>query len=281
MGGQMIRDHNRLLQFCEEASARRRELQATTSRRDFFYHLLQGKDPQTGASYSKADLLSESLLLVIAGSDTSSTCLAAAFFYLVRNTHCLERLTAEVRNIRRVEDITAANVQESKMPYLRACINETLRMAPPTTAHLPREVLSGGAVVDGLYFPRGTILGVTIYALHHNEEYYPDPFTFSPDRWITDPAAGVSAESVTRAHSAFCPFSVGARGCIGKNMAYMELSLALTYVLWNYDVRAKSGDHTGEGAPGNRWGRERQEEYQLFDHFVSERAGPMIELRAR
>jgi cytochrome P450 len=219
--------------------------------------------------------------LVIAGSDTSSTCLAAALFYLVRNPQCLKRLTAEVRNLNSVEDIVATNVQESKMPYLRACVDETLRMAPPVPAHIPREVLPGGAVIDGKIFPAGTVVGVSTYALHHNEAYFNDPFTFSPERWIVDPATGVSSDSVAEAQSAFCPFSIGTRGCIGKNMAYMELGLALTYLLWNYDIRAKAGDKTGEGAPGKAWGRERNDEYQLFDHFVSKRDGPVVEFKAR
>lgn len=202
-------------------------------------------------------------------------------FYLVHNPRCLEKLTAEIRTLESKEDLVATNVQESKLPYLRACIDEALRVAPPVPAHVPREVLPGGALIDGKFFPGGTIVGVSAYAIHHNEEYYPDPFTYSPERWIADPAASVSKESVAKAQSAFCPFSVGVRGCIGKNMAYMELSLAIAYLLWHYDVRAKSGDPTGEGAPDKGLGRKRKGEYQLFDHFVCAKDGPIVELRTR
>jgi cytochrome P450 len=124
-------------------------------------------------------------------------------------------------------------------------------------------------------------VGVSTYALHHSEEYYPDPFDFSPERWIVDPTNKVSAESVARAESAFAAFGLGARGCIGKNLAYMELSLVLARMLWLYDIRAKDGDTTGEGGAGKALGRTRKGEYQLEDVWVCKRSGPVIDLKVR
>jgi len=72
------------------------------------------------------------------------------------------------------------------------------------------------------------------------------------------------------AKTAFCPFSLGNRGCIGKLMAYNELSIALGRVFWLYDVRLAQGDKTGQGADGL---------YVLEDIFVAERNGPMVEFR--
>lgn len=283
LGGQIIRDQKRLVKFCFQSLTQRREAQEmekSQDRRDFFHHLFLGKDPDTGERYTNEELLSETLLLVIAGSDTSSTCLAAAFFYLLRNPRVLERLTREVRALGSAKDICGANVTEAKMPYLRAVIDESLRIAPPVPAHVPREVLPGGAVIDGKFYPGGTVVGVSTYALHHNEEYFPDPFSFSPERWIVDHAGGVSNESVARAQSAFCPFSIGIRGCMGKSMAYLELSLALTYLLWHYDIRLKYGDKTGEEGPEKIFG-DRVGEYQLNDCFVAKNNGPIVEFRAR
>lgn len=284
LGGQLVRDQVRLKSFCLQALARRREAQASDKAapgKDFFHHLFLGKDPDTGLGYTDDGLLSETLLLVIAGSDTSSTCLAAAFFYITRHPAVLSRLTAEIRSLKVENDICAANVTEARMPYLRACIDETLRIAPPVPAHIPREVLPGGAVIDGTFYPAGTVVGVSAYALHHNEEYFPEPFTFSPERWIVDPASSVSSESVERARLAFCPFSVGIRGCMGKNMAYLEISLALTWLLWHFEVRLKAGDRTGAGGSEKGEGRELKGEYQMHDCFVVKRDGPVVQFRAR
>jgi hypothetical protein len=80
--------------------------------------------------------------------------------------------------------------------------------------------------------------------------------------------------------SAFCAFSIGIRGRMGKNMAYLEISLTLTYLLWHYDIRLKNGDKTGEEGPEKTFG-DRLGEYQLNDCFVAKNNGPIVEFRAR
>ena len=285
----MVRDHKRFTLFCDTALAHRREVQNATNkpgaapgRKDIFYHLFQGADPETGQGYTKAELEAESRLLVIAGSDTSSTALAACFFYPVRNKRVLDKLTEEIRSaFGKVEDIRCTGTALLSLPYVRACIDEALRISTATPAHIPREAGPGGATIDGMFFPEGTVVGVSTYALHHNEEYYPDPFAFSPERWIVDSNINVSAESVAKAQSAFAAFGLGLRGCIGKNLAYTELSLALARLLWLYDMRAKEGDRTGQGGPGKAGGRTRNGEYQLEDVWVCKRDRSVIELRAR
>lgn len=67
-----------------------------------------------------------------------------------------------------------------------------------------------------MWLPEGTVVGVPHYAIHHNEKYYPQPFEFKPQRWIAGSEPGVTAESAEIGHAAFCAFSVGPRGCIGK-----------------------------------------------------------------
>jgi cytochrome P450 len=288
-GGQMVRDNNRFGLFCDTALAQRQEAQKDadragipSSRKDIFYHLFRGKDPETGLGYTQADLEAETRLLVIAGSDTSAVALAACCFYLVHNGRVLSKLTKEIRSVfANIEDIRYAGTPLPTLSYLRACIDETLRMAPPTPGHIPREVGPGGATIDGMVFPPGTVVGISTYALHHNEEYYPDSFTFSPERWIVDPANHVPAESVAKSQSAFAAFGLGPRGCLGKNLAYMELSLALARMLWQYDVRLVEGDKTGEGGPGKAWGRTRTQEYQLEDVWLVKRDGPVVKFRAR
>ena len=115
--------------------------------------------------------------------------------------------------------------------------------------------------------------------LHHNPEYHPDPFKYDPERWIASDnyeKGGSSPEKVQLAQSAFCPFSVGPRGCIGKGVAYLELSIALARVLWLYDLRLVSGEGGGENLKGGRRG-----EYTVKDCFVAEKEGPVVQFRGR
>ncbi|KAK4120542.1 cytochrome P450-like protein [Parathielavia appendiculata] len=259
-----------------------------TDRRDFFYHLLKARDPETGQGFSTPELWGESNLLIIAGSDTTSTAMAATLFYLVRHPEALAKATAEIRaKFALLEDIHNGPALNS-CTYLRACIDEAMRLSPSVGGLLPREVLAGGMTIDGERVPAGTIVGTPHYAIHHNPAYYPDPFAYRPERWIVGGgdkdggAGGVDEASVALAQSAFCPFSIGPRGCIGKGLAYVEMSITLARVLFLYDVRRAVGvQDPGEGKPGAEWGRHRVSEFQLMDTFTSLKNGPMVEFRRR
>lgn len=287
IGGKIAREnavwteyyHQRMRDRVAEESERQKEGKA--ARKDFVHYLLKSRDPVTGKGYTIEQLQAESGLLIVAGSDTSSTTLAALFFYLLHNPQCLQKVTAEIRSsFTDVEEIHIGP-KLSSLVYLRACIDETLRISPPLPSHLPREVLAGGIDLDGHHIPAGFQVGTSCYALHHNEEYYPQAFTFKPERWIPDPVAGITAESVDVARSAFSAFSLGSRGCIGKGVAYMEMTIAMSRCLYLYDIRKAEGDRTGAGAPDLGFGRRRRDEFQIHDYFVANRDGPVVEFKKR
>ena len=267
--------------YSKAQAAERTKIGVETDRKDFFYYLLNARDPETGKGFTGPELWGESNLLIIAGSDTTSTALAAAFFYLVHNPKALEKLTEEVRStFSDIEEIHSSPTLNSCV-YLRSVIDEAMRLSPPVGGLLPREVLSGGIDIDGLHIPEGCIVGTPHYALHHNPEYFPAPFEFIPERWIPDSSAIVTKETVATAQSAFCPFSIGPRGCIGKGVAYVELTTSLARVVYLYEMRLAPGDHVGEGNPDLEWGRQRKGEYQLMDSFTSLKDGPYVEFRER
>lgn len=65
-------------------------------------------------------------------------------------------------------------------PYVDHVIHEVLRMYPP----LPRieRLCNKDVTYKGVHIKKGTIVTVPSFALHYDEEYYPDPLTFNPDR---------------------------------------------------------------------------------------------------
>lgn len=262
--------------YCMGLAAQRTK--SITDHKDFFHYLLNAKDPETGEGFSMPEIWAESALLVVAGSDTSSTCLAGIFFYLTHNTTVLEKLAQEVRTtFKDVEDIKSGSTLSS-CAYLRACIDETLRISPPIGGYLPRDVLSGGATIDSHYIPAGTVVGCSAYAIHHKAAYFPSPFAYQPERWLS--SENVTKESIKLAQSAFCLFSLGPRGCIGLNMAYMELMATVARTVWLFDM--KLAGRLGEGLRNAmELGRDRKEEYQLEDVFVSRKEGPLVELVRR
>jgi cytochrome P450 len=135
-------------------------------------------------------------------------------------------------------------------------------------------------IIDGHVIPPGTQIGVSAYALHHNEKYFPSPFSFQPERWLN---AAKDPTQAARMRSAFVPFSVGSRSCAGKAMAYLEASLVVAKALWSFDFEAAPGElgHVGGGGPGKGVGRERPDEYQLYDIFAASHSGPYLVFNPR
>ncbi|KAJ9646027.1 hypothetical protein H2204_000689 [Knufia peltigerae] len=267
-------------------------------RKDFIHHLLHARDPETGRGLSVNELHADSALLIHAGSDTTALTLSGATFYLTdpRNERVLTKLTTEIRRTFDTPRDIHSGPALGSLTYLRAVIDEVLRLAPPVPSHLPRQVLPGGMEIEGDYVPEGTVVGVAPFAIQYNEEYYPDPFRFKPERWISGPDEGVAT-----ARAAFCPFSIGPRGCAGKRVAYLEVSIALATLLWSFDVKraaAAAADEDGtittttdnntsnnnnNDNKNSRHGtvRGRRDLYQLWDHFVADRKGPMVQFRKR
>ncbi|KAF9934226.1 hypothetical protein FBU30_002919 [Linnemannia zychae] len=174
----------------------------------------------------------EALVFLIAGSETSSTAITVALMYLVKYPKTLRRLREEL------DQATASNPPDTlptydqvrKLPYLTACINESMRLRPVAATGLPREVTED-TVMGGYNIPKGTIVLAQIARLHHDAMYFPEPNKFIPERWIQEESPFPPVQDYT-----FYPFSAGTRNCVGKNFAMMEMRLILATILIKYDI---------------------------------------------
>ncbi|KAL2074201.1 hypothetical protein VTL71DRAFT_7979 [Oculimacula yallundae] len=287
IGGQAAADS---LKFTNLANGRRAErtalenqrtTKATDSgRRDTFHYLLNSKDPVTGNMFTTEQLQADSALIIAAGSDGVGISLAACMFYLLKYPRTMEILTNEIRrSFKSSEEIS--NPTLSSLPYLHACLEETLRMNPPKPSSLPREVLTGGLLIDGHLLPRGINFGSPLYVIHHDPSVFSDPWTYLPERWIASTSTGVTSEDVSAARAACAPFLIGPMNCIGKNMSFIALKLALATLLLENDVRGGE-ELTGGGRSDDAEElRRRIGEYQMTDWILGFRDGPMVALRPR
>ena len=139
-------------------------------------------------------------------------------------------------------------------------------------------------LVDGCLFPPGTDIGVANYAIYHNSKYFPQPYAFYPERWLLKSANnpdGVDPEQLALAQLAYAPFSVGRASCVGKNLAYQEITIVLERLLWLYEMRIKPGTTLGEGDIGLGENRQIKAEFQTYDKFVAAHNGPMVQFKPR
>lgn len=249
-------------------------------RQDMFHFIFQAVDPDTGKrAYSPRELWSEVGLLVGAGSDTTAVTLSSFFFYIVRNPTLYGKLVKEIRSTFNSAEEIVSGPKLSSCKYLRACIDETLRISPVVTSGLYRTVLPGGQNINGEFYPAGITVTTSGWSSGRSDEYG-DPNVYRPERWIVNEEAGVTAEDVARISTYMRPFSAGWSNCVGQNLAILEMLLIIARTLFRLDVRAAPGSTLGEGNPDLGWGRNRNE-YQLFDAFISLVDGPMVQFKTR
>ncbi|KAJ2990756.1 hypothetical protein NUW58_g2795 [Xylaria curta] len=257
--------------------------QAEANRRqDLFYFLYEARDPDTSQpAYGEDDLRSESNLLIIAGSDTTSVSLSGIFFYLTGDQRRCQKLADEISScFESVEDIVYGP-KILACTYLKACIDEGMRLTPAGVCELPREALPGGILIKGEHYPEGTIVGTATWANSRNDEVYGDACVFRPERWIVDDSYGTTKEEVARLKRNFYPFSSGAYNCVGKNLAMAEMMIIVARTLYRFEMRRAPGSTLGCGRPDLGWGSTDEHQFQLVDAYISLRHGPEVQFKNR
>ncbi|OJD30274.1 cytochrome p450 [Diplodia corticola] len=200
---------------------------------DFMTHLLAATKSN---KITMPDVLAQTPILVIAGSETTATLLSGGTFHLLTNPRVYARLTAEIRERHQSQDdITMASTSDCK--YLLAFFDEALRMYPPAANNLSRVTPPQGATIAGKWVPGNTVVGIHQYAQNHSKTNFADPEVFAPERFLESGEPKWDGDR----RDALQPFSFGPRNCIGRNLAYVEMRLILAKILWNFDVELADG----------------------------------------
>jgi cytochrome P450 len=154
--------------------------------------------------------------------------IAATFFYIKQNPQILQNLQHEIRTTFGAHKPTSGPKLDS-CAYLRACVDEALRMAPPGPGVFWR-TSSSHHVIDGITLPVGTEFGVCIYALHYIHAIFTEPETYKPERMMT------TESEASTAREGLIPFLRGFRACPAQKLAYATILLPVARLLWEFDL---------------------------------------------
>ena len=197
----------------------------------------QGSSSSRNHQMSLAELEVNSMLIVVAGSESVTTALTGIINYLLRNPSQLRALTHEVRSTFQDEkDMTGTSI--SRVPYLDAVLHEGLRLCPTIPDGMRRLVPHGGAIVAGQFLPEGTVVSIPQWAAYQSADNFFSPSVFAPERWLTGSSTSYYK---TDCKDAFQPFSLGQHNCPGKSIAYLEMRLMLAKMVWNFDLEPVKG----------------------------------------
>lgn len=138
--------------------------------------------------------------------------------HIITNPHVHSTLLNEIATSSISNPIT--DEEARKLPYLQAVIKEGLRILPPVTGLLPKEVPAGGVTLNGLYIPEETSIGWSVFGMMRDEKVWGrDARVFRPERWLKGPPKDIRKEL-----DIDMVFGYGKWVCLGKTVAYMELN---------------------------------------------------------
>ncbi|NBE52009.1 cytochrome P450 [Streptomyces sp. YC537] len=182
---------------------------------------------------SDVEIRDELSTILFAGAETTAATLAWTFHHLAHHPEIDDQVVAEIREVVGDRPVTVEDVP--KLVALRRVLDEVIRLHGVTMLmrRTTQEVELGGH-----HLPVGAEVGFSLYALHRDPRFFPEPDAFDPDRWLPErqAAAGLRRE-------AYIPFGAGNRKCIGDQFAWTEATIALATLLPRWRLVPVSG-HT-------------------------------------
>lgn len=247
----------------------------------------QGTLKKPGHNY--AQMIGEGAFSTFSSADGYGMMFSGFTHYLSRYPHVYEKLAAETRDMFAPgERITWCPKLESSA-YLRAVIDEVMRLLPPACGVHWREAEKPGVIVgddeNGVSVPVGSDVGMSLFSVFRDGRIFRDPVKFWPERWIQ---GTLPEEELAHARKMFKPFLIGPRNCAGGHVAIMIASIAYAHTLVNYDFRL-APIHGARPSDGNLWSNVGADEPGARDELIFEshysiagwKNGPYIQFRPR
>lgn len=161
-------------------------------------------------------------------------------YHLTKNPEAMKRARAEVDEALSDYDVSAVAPwsKVKSLPFLKACIDESLRLSPVVAGDLPRKTPPGRTyTVAGVTVPPGTNLSISPYASHRDPDIFPDPEAFQPDRWLIK-----GDDQLRRMLEVYLVFTMGSRMCMGKSITLLIQTVYLATLLRRYEFALPSPD---------------------------------------
>ena len=212
----------------------RRDTENLAGRRDLLANFLKSHQ-----EYSNENLCSVIHSFFLAGRDTTASSLTWLFYELSLNQNIQKNLAAEIyekfgaSSIPKIDDVSRENI-----PYLHACMLESLRMHPPVPEN-EKHNSESLTLPCGTVIPPNTHLMYSVYSLCRDADRFPDPDVFKPERWIDE--TDIIASPLSNGMFAMPVFQGGPRYCIGMDFAKNEIKLITARLIqkFSFELEAK------------------------------------------
>ncbi|KAI8058275.1 cytochrome P450 [Syncephalis plumigaleata] len=207
------------------------------SRKSILYNLIMAEDPETGERLPEDQIIAESIIQLVAGTETVALTITWTLHLLLQNPDTYQLLVEEVCNALPDRNADITHSQVKNLTYLNAVLHESMRILPVPASGYPKQMPPGGATICGHHIPEKYVVYPITYVVHRMEHVFgPDVEEFRPNRWLDS-----SPEQLTLMHQMFFGFSLGSRACIGRTLAWVELRLVLAMLIRRFDFCVPKG----------------------------------------
>ena len=182
-------------------------------------------------------LKEEAIIVVAAGTLTTTKSLSVAVYHLLASPRILAKLKAELKSTEPASNSHTPLPQLEQLKYLGAVIQEAIRLSYGVSSRLQRicpdkpMVFVDSSSGKKWSIPPGTPVGMTSTLIHQDESIFPNAATFIPERWLENP----------RLDRYLVSFSKGSRQCLGINLAYAEMHICLAAIFTSFGSGGAEG----------------------------------------
>ena len=206
---------------------------------DLLAALIEARDPETGACFSREELVDQVCVLFLAGHETSASALGMAVYLLGCFPEVQQRLRAEVLEVlgsrAGAPDQPLGFEDLRQLSYGAAIFNETLRLYPPLS-FFSRESQANNELA-GSRCPMRALVTISPWVIQRHEQHWSEPNAFRPERFLSD----ANADDRRWARDAFLPYGLGPRKCPGAAFAQQEALLVLAELVRRFEVLPDPG----------------------------------------
>ncbi|MEI9993394.1 MAG: cytochrome P450 [Rhizomicrobium sp.] len=201
--------------------------------RDLLDRLIAARDGETGVRLSNDEVRDETVIIFLAGHETTSLALTYTWYLLAKHPEVEAKLHAELARV--LGGRPPAHDDLVDLPYSRMVLEESMRLYPPAPGLSNRAVLADDEIA-GVRIPKGASVAVIPWVIHRHRLLWDAPETFDPERFSPERSQG-------RHRFAYLPFGGGPRVCIGMALAMAEAQLILATLAQRFRLKLVSGQN--------------------------------------
>lgn len=166
--------------------------------------------------------------------DTTSAAIEWAMAELLKNRQTMKTLQEELEREIKTKSINEWEI--SRLPYLNACVKETLRLHPPGPFLIPRRALESCKIMENT-IPKNAQILVNVWVIRRDPSCWEDPLLFKLERFLSNTMdfKGRDFELIL--------FGSGRRICPGIPIAAKQLALLLGCLIHCFDWSLPNGDN--------------------------------------